>query len=297
MKAKFNLCVLELPADFKISLGDLHKKLQVKQFVELSPSQEFGCGWVNPGDMFKASFNHEDIAVDESIICGFRYDKKSVPSALVKKLFKERIKEREKEMGQKLEKADRQILKEECKEQLLLKAMANPKMIPWLWNLENNRIYIDLKSDKIIEEFIGLFSKTFEVAVSLKNYGIPEEQVTLFLGWIWKQSETIEGQWVDQGITLNVDKNIFKFNGPTLDAFMDEIESMKEGKRVKDICVRCALGGNDYYITFSSKNLIVSVQSVNKIKHESIATAVLDRMDSCERVTNKIETLIKDYLK
>lgn len=296
MKSKFSLCVLELPKEFKCQLGEVHNKLLEKKFIELTPSQEFGCGWVHPEDMFKSNFGTEDLVVTESIICGFRYDKKSVPAALVKKLFKEKLKEREKELGGKLEKADKQVLKEECKELLVLKALPNPKMIQWIWNMEENTIFIDVKSEKIIGDFIELFSKTFEVSVQRKNYGIPEDNVTLFLDWVWKQSPTTEGQWVDKGITLDADSNTFKFSGPTLEAFIKEIESIKEGKSVKEICIGCIIGGSDYFITFNSKNLIVTVENTNKIKYESIESAVLDRVDISARVVEKIESLIKNYL-
>ena len=298
MKSKFSLCVLELPKDFKIQLGEVHEKLSAKKFVELSPSQESGCGWVNPEDIFKTNFAIEDIVAAESIICGFRFDKKSVPGPLVKKLFRERLKEREKELGAKLEKAEKQLLKEECKEQLLLKALPSPKMVQWIWNMVDNRIYLDMKSEKSIDDFIELFCKTFEgVTVQRKNYGIPEDNVTLFLDWLWKQSTGPDGQWFDKGITLDADSNIFKFNGPTLEAFLDQIEAMKEGKSVKEICIGCALCGNDYYITFNSKNLIVTVDNTNKIKYESTEAAVLDREDISSKVVEKIENLITEYLK
>lgn len=297
MKSKFNLCVLTLPQDFKYQIGETHNKLLAKKFIDLTPSQEFGCGWVHPEDMFKTNFSMQELIVSDCIIGGYRYDKKSVPAALVKKLFKEKIKEREEELGGRLEKTDKQILKEECKDLLLLKALPNPKMIQWIWNMEDNTIFLDVKSPKIIDEFISLFNATFGVNVQRKNYGVQDENVSSFLDWVWQQSPSTEDQWVDKGITLDADSNIFKFSGPTLEAFIKEIEVMREGKKVKEICIGCKLGNNDYYIKFNSKNLIVAVESTNKIKYESLDAAVLDRVDIATLVVEKIETLIKSYLK
>ena len=89
LKSKFNLCILNIPKDFKISQGDIYSKLLKDKFKELTPSQEYGYGWAHVGDLFK-EFTMEDIVVVNSVVGGFRYDRKKVPGVLLKKLFSEK---------------------------------------------------------------------------------------------------------------------------------------------------------------------------------------------------------------
>ena len=50
-------------------------------------------------------------------------------------------------------KSDKEILKEECRKQLVLKALASPKLITWIWDIDNFSVYVDAKSNTIIEKF------------------------------------------------------------------------------------------------------------------------------------------------
>ena len=297
LKSKFNLCILEIPKEFTITQGEAFKALQENKFKELTPSQDFGHGWVDIEDMFNTDFTMESTVAVNSIVGGYRYDKKSVPAALVKKLFKERLKDREKEEGHKLEKADKEILKEECRQQLILKALASPKLITWIWDVDNSRIYVDAKSTGIIEKFMTLFTGTFKVPkITIKNYGLNEDHICNFLDWIWKNTTNIEATWIDQGVTLDADKNIFKFTGPSLEEYLEEIENLKKGKSVKSLNVGIALGDEDYSLTFGSKNLIASVESSSKIKHESVETAILDNQDRINSLIDKIQKTVNQFL-
>jgi len=297
LKSKFSLCVLEVPKDFSITQGEAYNALKENKFVELTPAQDFGHGWVAIEDMFKSDFSMEESVAVNAVVGGYRFDKKSVPAPLVKKLYKEKLREREKEEGGKLEKTDKEILKEECRQQLILKALASPKLVTWIWDTDNHVVYVDAKSNMVIEKFMTLFTKTFGVpSISVKSYGLNEDQISSFLDWIWKNTENLESTWIDQGVTLDADKNTFKFNGPSIDDYLDEIESIKKGKSIKNLSIGCALGDNDYSLTFGNKNLIAAVESMTKIEHECAETAILDNSDRIISVINKIQTTVDQFL-
>jgi len=297
LKSKFSLCVLEVPKDFSITQGEAYSALKKNTFVELTPAQDFGQGWVEIENMFNTEFSMEDTVAVNAIVGGYRFDKKSIPAPLIKKLYNEKLKEREKEEGGKLEKDEKEILKEECRQQLVLKALPSPKLVTWIWDTDNHRVYIDSKSVGVIEKFMGLFTKTFGVPkITIKNYGLNEDQIGNFLDWIWKNTENLESTWIDQGVTLDADKNTFKFSGPSMEDYLDEIEAMKKGKSIKTLNIGCALGGYDYSLTFGGKNLIAGVESMAKIEHESAETAILDNSDRIISVIDKIQTTVDQFL-
>lgn len=298
LKSKFNLCVLEVPKDVKITQGEAFNALKVKKFVELTPAQDFGHGWVDIADMFNSEFTMEDSVAVNAIVGGYRYDKKTVPGPLLKKLFTEKLKERQKELGAKLEKDEKELLKDECRQQLILKALPSPKLITWIWDIDNHQVYVDAKSMAVVEKFMNLFTTTFADVpkVTIKDYGLKEDDIGEFLDWIWKNTANLESTWIDQGVTLDADKNTFKFNGPSLDDYLEEIELMKKGKSIKSLNIGCELGNNDYSLTFGDKNLITGVESVSKIEHESAETAVIDNSDRIVSIIGKIQNTVDQYL-
>jgi len=297
LKSKFSLCVLEVPKSFSITQGDAFNALKANTFVDLKPPQDFGHGWVNIEDMFDTDFSMEDSIAVNAIVGGYRFDKKSIPAPLIKKLYKEKLKEREKEEGGKLEKDEKEILKEECRQQLVLKALPSPKLVTWIWDIDNHRVYIDSKSMAVIEKFMTIFTKTFGIPkITIQNYGLNEDQIGNFLDWIWKNTENLESTWIDQGVTLDADKNTFKFSGPSMEDYLEEIESIKKGKSIKSLNIGCALGGDDYSLTFGGKNLIAGVESMCKIEHESAETAILDNSDRILSIINKIQGTVDHYL-
>jgi len=297
LKSKFSLCVLEVPKDFSITQGEAFNALKSNTFVELTPTQDFGHGWVSIDDLFCTDFTMEDSIAVNSVVGGYRYDKKSVPGALLKKLYKEKLKEREKEEGCKLEKDDKAILKDECRDLLLPKVLPSPKLVTWIWDVDNHLIYLDAKSVSVVEKFITLFSKTTGVStLKIKDYGLEEDKMESFLDWIWKNTENLESTWIDQGVTLDASKNTFQFKGPSLDDYLEEIESIKKGKSIKSLNIGCSLGDMDYSLTFGGKNLITGVESMSEIQHECAETAIIDNSDRISSIINKIQGTVDQFL-
>lgn len=295
LKSSYNLCVIELPKEFKITQSEAYDRMRKNRFMELTPSQEFGHGFVAVDDIFKSEFSMDDIVSAGYVVGGYRFDQKVVPKPLIKKLYRERKREREKETGEKLKKEEKLILKEECKAQLVLKALPNPKMVSWILDFDNSCVYLDTKSTKVIDSFVSLFVDTFEVHISIKDFGVTE--IGKFLDWIWENKGNLEKVWIDNGITLDADKATFKFNGQNLGDYLEEIQLLKKSKTIKNLSIGLVLNKNDYCVTFNDKNLVFSMENKNKIKHESVESAVIDNADNIISVVKKVEELVKMYLK
>ena len=296
--SKFNLCVIDLPKDFEVKESEVMDKMRPFSFKELTPSEDFGHGWCSINDIFKTSLTSDETFIEGFIVGGYRYDKKAVPGALLKKLYREKLAERSKEGGKKLKKDEKQLLKDECKQLLIVKVLPSPFMCDWIWDLKNNKIYLGAKNIKVVGDFSKLFADTFDPSsMEISDFGLKDDLLPSFLDFLWKNKSELEGTWVHQAVTLDAEKNTFKFNGPTLESYLDEIASIKDGKAVRDLCVGMALGDMDYSITFNSKNFILGVASSNKIKHESFETAVIDNADRICTISDKIKELTNIYFK
>lgn len=292
LKSKFNLCVFEIPKELKITQGEAFNKLQKNKFKDLQSSQEFGDGWSNVKDLFK-DFTMEDTVAVNSVVGGYRYDRKRVPAALIRKMYNEKLKEQSKDGF--LNKNEKKLLKEECKAQLLMQTLPTPKLVTWFWDIDNCHVYVDIKSKAVIDTFTTLFNKTFGVYPVIKDYGLEEEEIGSFLEFIWETYEDQNNYWIDQEVTFDIDKNTFKFNGPEIEEYLEEIGVFKKAKGIKNLNVGMKLGDSDYSITFNNKNMVLGIESLAKVEHEDIETAILDNQDRINSVISQIEKMVKQY--
>ncbi|MDB4330316.1 recombination-associated protein RdgC [bacterium] len=304
LKSKFSLCVLNVPEDVKFTQGEIFNKLQQQKFKEVPASKEFGDGWAHVSDLFK-DFTMEDSVVVNSMVGGYRYDKKKVPSALVKNLYLQKLRELQKESGDKITRDEKKLLKDECKSQLLMQTLPSPKLATWIWDIDNHKIYLATKSLTVVDSFTALFDTTFNVYLSVEDFSLEEEDdLTGFLDYLWgnlDENEDTKNEaqnfWFDHEVTFDFDKNTFKFNGPRIEEYKDEIEDFKKSKRIKSLNVGLAVGGSEYSVTFNSKNMLLDVESLAKIQHEDVETAILDNQDRINVVTSEVKNIIGKYLK
>lgn len=298
LKEKFNLCVIDIKEDISITQGEAFLALQKFPFTEVNPSDEFGHGFVDIQDIFNTDFSMEDSVVVNSVIGGYRYDKKAVPGILLKKLFRERLRKEEEAEGCRFDKDQKKILKEDCKKTLLVKTLAKPNLVSWVWDMDNSRVLIDSKSKTVIANFIDLFKQTFQIQeMNVVNFGLTEkEQVGDFLEWLWRGTDEMENVWLDTGVTFDLDKNTFKFQGPDIETFTEDIESFKKSKSVKGIGLGVEIDENEYGVTLNHSNMILSVERKDGIQHSEAETAVLDNMDHIDKLLHLTSDLVKKYM-
>lgn len=292
LKSNYNLCVLELETPLEGAGSTIHDKLLAKKFMELTPSQDFGHGWVAIHEIFKSQFTLEDAMVGENFVGGYRYDQKKVPNPLIKKLYLEKLKEKK---GEKLNKLEKKNLKDECKSQLLIKALPNPKMVTWILETSTNRIFLDAKSDKVVENFIKLFQETFGINLKVINFNIPLEKINGFLEWLWVSISKLKGISIHTNVVFDADDTSFNFTGP-LTNYLEEIDSIKHEKIIKKLSLEMTLQDLNFLITLNSKNTYLVVKNTSKLNHESVETAVIDNLDRLNKMLNKLNELANDYL-
>lgn len=292
LKSNYNLCVLELEAPLEGTRSAIHDKLLAKKFIELSPPQDFGHGWVAVDEIFKSQFNLGDITVLDNFVGGYRYDQKKVPNPLIKKLYLEKLKEKK---GEKLNKLEKKNLKDECKAQLLIKALPNPKMATWILETSTNRIFLDAKSDKVVENFIKLFQETFGVTLKVINFNVPLEKLNGFLEWLWANISKLQGLSIHTNVVFDAEDTSFNFTGP-LENYLEEIDSIKHEKVIKKLSLEMTLQELNFLITLNSKNTYLVIKNTTKLNHESVETAVIDNLDRLNKVLNKLNELAADYI-
>lgn len=296
LKSSFNLCVFKVAPDLKLNKSEIYDKLFNHKFKDLTPSEEFGIGFVDISDMFKTSFTMEESTAGEYLLGGFRIDKKNVSNPLVKKLYKEKLGEKKKE-GIKLDKQDKQLLKDECRKELIIKTLPNPKSYHWIWNFTKGEIYLDSKSAKVIDSFRILFNNTFESSLSVKDFGLNLDQYSKFLDWLWEKKNDLESLWFNNNVSFDFNDMVFNFSGPGLSSFTDEINTFKNDKPIAKIGLGVIIDKLDYEITLNNKDFVVAIKNADKIKHESVETAIIDNGNRIEMIILKIEQLIKQFEK
>ena len=293
LSSNFNLCVLELPKEFKLKPAEIYDKLGTKRFKEITALEKSCNGWVAIHNMFKSNFTYEETCAGSSIVAAFRQDVKKVSGKLVRKLYLERLAERKKD-GIKLLKDDKKILKEACQEELVLKALPTPNAFHFIIDMDKNLIYLDAKSLNVVDAFSNLFEATFSMRPFLKDMDVKDYDK--FLDWLWNSIASLEEIGVYSNIVIKDDNNSFSLNSESLQKYAEQINTLKEGKAIKKLGLSMHKDV-DYNVMINDKNFILSIKTLPKIKHESVETAVIDNVGRIDYVTTKIQDIIKKFSK
>ena len=55
------------------------------------------------------------------------------------------------------------------------------------------------------------------------------------------------------------------------------------------------LGDSSYSVSFNNKSMVLGVESLAKIEHEDIETAILDNQDRINSVITQVEKMVEQY--
>jgi len=295
LKSNFNLCVLTLPEEFSVKKMDAYDKLLKNQFRNLSASDESGHGWVDLKEFDKTDFDFDKVCFGTNMALGYRIDKKSVPKKLLKSNVNKAVAKRRK-AGEKVNADLRTVIKDECKAQLVMKALPTPKHVHWIWDFDLKCIYLDTHTDKVVQNFKELFQKTFEVNLELKQYNLSGELLNNFLDWIWvNEPEQIK---VDDNIVLSSseEKTNFNYQSQSLENYEEYIDQAKENKLIKKLNIVFQLKNINYKVKLNDTNLFLSVESEPKIKGSDSEPIILDITDRITTLVKKFETLGVKFL-
>ncbi len=142
----------------KLGLG-----LQRHAFREINPNSnpEQSVGWVNPSDPFDSDLTLDKVLIGDWILLGMRWDRKTVPTLLLKSRMAEKIRSTLSERRQrKLSREEVQQIRQSVKDALLSTVAPNTAVYDVLWNLKTGAVFLSAHATRVVDQFVDLFEET-----------------------------------------------------------------------------------------------------------------------------------------
>ena len=155
----------DVPADLWPSIPE---KLRQFAFMDIDDiAEERSFGWTSFDDMLDTEWKLSPPEKADYLTFSLRLDTRRIPPAVLRKHTRVALREEEariKELGKKFIPRDR---KKEIGEQVKLRLMGRFLPIPAefqvVWNMRTNRVYFASTQTKMIELFLDLFTRSFEL--------------------------------------------------------------------------------------------------------------------------------------
>lgn len=159
----------ELPKNFKEALV---QNLPRHAFREIQPQRnpESSVGWVNAFDPMDTHLGLEKVLFGKYILLGMRWDRKSIPAALLKvqlsSALKSQLRERK---GRKLSREESVALRDTIREKMLAAVSPTTNLFEMVWNYETQEVYFSSVAGKATIQFAELFEETFKMPLEEQN--------------------------------------------------------------------------------------------------------------------------------
>ena len=265
----------------------VNNRIKANSFRESAKStEEKRLGWVSVTDILDADFKEANYVLGDYLIFSLRIDRKTIPP----KLMKIRIMEEERQFLAQSGKnrINKQIaggIKDKVKSEILARLDPVPSFYDVCWALSQNTVYFSSLSDKVADDFIELFKKTFslglirllpgdnqQIAEKITGAALKNEDASLigreFMTWLWFKSEERNGRIsLSSGdeIELHFLKRIALEAGEGeysqgvvcsgLHAELKEgKEAIRQGKKVKEAGIRLISNQNEWEFTLKADN-------------------------------------------
>jgi hypothetical protein len=122
------------------------------------------CGWIGIHDPLASQLTPADLFFQHYLAIGFRFDRRAVPSVLLRLERRRLEEERRRERGvPRLGAAARREVKSEVTDRLLARALPVPRLYDCLWNLETGRVFLTGTQRVARDAFAELFRRTFGI--------------------------------------------------------------------------------------------------------------------------------------
>lgn len=316
----------KLPQDF---LNFINKQIKANSYRETQKStQEKQMGWVSLTDVLDADFEQANYVLADYLVFCLRIDRKLISPKLLKLKLMEEEKRYLAESGK--NRINKQIavgIKEKVSLELIQRQDAVPSFYDICWSLKHNTIYFSSLADKVADDFVELFKKTFllnlrrllpqENLAPAKN-NESAEGVSLigreFLTWLWFKSEERNGR-----ITLNsgdeVELHLLKrialeagegeyAQGVVCSGIHAELkegkEAIRQGKKVKEAGIKLTYNQNEWEFifkadTFDFQSLKLPVTDMPEAP-EDPAGKLLERIYLMENAAKIMDNLFASFL-
>lgn len=311
----------------------INNRIKGNSFREARNStEEKRMGWVSLTDILDADFEKANYTLGDYLIFSLRIDRKLISPKLMKIRLMEEQRRFLAEHGQiRIGKAMNEGLKDKVKLELMTKSDPVPSFYDVLWAVGQNKVYFSSLSDKLADDFVDLFKKTFslglkrilpqEYPLALKNKtkgDVANEDISLigreFLTWLWFKSEERNGRIAlskSEEVELHLLKRIALEAGEGeysqgvvcsgLHAELKEgKEAIRQGKRVKEAGIKLHHDQNEWEFnfkadTFHFQSLKMPVVDWQETPEDPSAS-LLERIYLIENAVKAIDKIYESFL-
>ncbi|NLD82077.1 MAG: recombination-associated protein RdgC, partial [Smithella sp.] len=127
-------------------------------------TEEKRMGWVSLTDILDADFEGANYALGDYLIFSLRIDRKQISPKLMKvRLMEEQRKFLAEHEQTRIGKAMNEGIKDRVRLELMSKSDPVPSFYDVLWAVGQNKLYFSSLSDKVADDFVELFKKTFSL--------------------------------------------------------------------------------------------------------------------------------------
>ncbi|MFO7570343.1 MAG: recombination-associated protein RdgC [Smithellaceae bacterium] len=286
LKGNFSFMQFEvegkLPQDFTTFINNRIKSNSFRE--SRNAAEEKRLGWVSLTDILDTDFENANYALGDYLIFSLRVDRK----VIAPKLLKLRLMEEQRRVlaasGQtRLGKQTNENIKEKIRLDLMTKSEPVPTFYDVCWAVGQNKVYFSSLSDKVADDFVDLFKKTFSLglkrilpqehplALKSKAEGaVPAEELSLigreFLTWLWYKSEERNGRIAlapGEEVEMHLHKRIALeagegeyAQGVVCSGLHTELtegkEAIRRGKKVKEAGVKMLRDQNEWEFNFKA---------------------------------------------
>jgi hypothetical protein len=122
------------------------------------------AGWTSLEDPFTPDFTGSTFVMGFHFIFSFRMDKKTIPSKVVNKKYRQEINKKLKESGKEfLSRNEKKQIREDVIRGLSIRIPATPNVYDILWNYEKNSLWFFSTQKSANEAFEIFFNKSFKL--------------------------------------------------------------------------------------------------------------------------------------
>lgn len=153
----------DLPGNFKDLLNE---RLPRHAFRDINPktNPEFSIGWINAINPLDTRLNIEKTLYGKYLILGVRRDKKSLAAALLKAQVSEALRSKAREVrSRKLSREELTGVREAVKATMLAAVSPTTTLTEMVWDCEKREVYYSGTSTKAVDDFVDLFTETFDL--------------------------------------------------------------------------------------------------------------------------------------
>lgn len=143
----------------------LSRLLTQNAIVEIDDEDmDQSAGWTSFEDPFTPDFTGSSFVLGSHFIFSFRMDKKTIPSKVVNKRYRQEIAKRIKESGKDfLSRNEKKQIKEDVVRDLSIRIPATPNVYDILWDYEKYSLWFFSTQKSANEAFEVFFTKSFKL--------------------------------------------------------------------------------------------------------------------------------------